>query len=681
MVGGTFLYGAIPFFELPLSQPLVLGATLLMAGFYVEQALLRLYHNYYYFQGINSLLGKGYHQEAPISYDAAMLLLQNPTDITKAVFASVTGQHIHLAAHISTAVMTDFLQKNRSTISCAFLPYTATKTITVTTLVEIILAHDLAFVDWLTSIGHTPAQVRQAAATITHAAEAQKRAERWWSRDALSRRSSVGKALSYYSSQSSQPFTQVLTGELVTGKISPATSELVHSLHAVLAAEANTHIQLFDHDGVSNDTILQLLARDLQTDTALNAISGKQIYQLDTDTLLSDTYTADMVESAIHDLCQDAARRGQTILAVPRLSQFLGSCLAKGINVADIFDMYIYTAPLHILGCDRIENRSLLQQQWPQFAYKAHEFVTTHHDQMLAKPTTTAKIHHLHNILSAHVVNQPRAVKSVATALQRAQKHRVDASTPSTSLLFLGPEGVGKTSMIVAIANHYTKDILPIKKIDMRAYSSNASSKDFLETFCKLVKGETPTVLVLMHIDQAAPAIVAQLTTIFSTGTVTHAKYGTIQCNNCVLIGTSLVGSQLIGRTRQTRATAPILDTEIISHINQKSLLPSALVQSFDDVVLFESLLPNEHITELALLLKPMQYDLAKQGYQLHIEPAVVDSLLTVYEASGLNETTIEDTLLSLLTRMIMIATEASRPAFGNTITVTMEHYHQSLKV
>jgi ATP-dependent Clp protease ATP-binding subunit ClpA len=582
MVGGTVLYGAITFFELPISRPLVLGATILMAGFYLEQLLLRLYHNYYYFAGLDSFLGKGYHRAAPITYDAAMTLLIDTTDITKALLTSKLGQEIHLAAHLSSEVVTAFLQYERTPISIDILPRVPTETITVDGLVEIIIAHDQAFVAWLNQQNNSAGNFRRAAQLIQEAADSHKRSLRWWSRDALSRQHSVGKQLANY--QRSIPYTSDIRVDTIK-PIATSLARTVHELHEVLATTATSHCLLLAGDTDTNEAIIKLLARDLASASVLNAVAGKCLSVLDTKTLTAPAYTAAMVESALITVLEEATTNRHSILVIPELAHFIIESSAKGVAVTDIFDTYTSSNDLHLIGCDTIRNRHSIRESWPQFALTATEVIA---NEVTNDHETNQKVvaRDLYRQFRPHVSQPHRVLKTIATAHTRYQHSRQDTTTTRpTALLFLGPDTNQKHDLVATMAKIYG-----LNQLTLTSELEGASMTETLLATVKDAATETaPSLILIEDIETLNRDVQRTLAAALETGTINDGLSNPIDCRQIIFVVTSSVGSTLIERTKQLRNNAPHLDREVIAHIRQQALLEHVLLHNVSDIIVCDT--------------------------------------------------------------------------------------------
>src|SRR5439155_21403461 len=80
------------------------------------------------------------------------------------------------------------------------------------------------------------------------------------------------------------------------------------------------------------------------------------------------------------------------------------------------------------------------------------------------------KLVHMEERLHQRVVGQDAAVEAVSNALRRARSGLRDPNRPIGSLIFLGPTGVGKTTLARALAEFMFDDERAMVRLDMSEY-------------------------------------------------------------------------------------------------------------------------------------------------------------------------------------------------------------------
>ena len=70
-----------------------------------------------------------------------------------------------------------------------------------------------------------------------------------------------------------------------------------------------------------------------------------------------------------------------------------------------------------------------------------------------ARPKTLITPHEIKDKLDQYVIGQDEAVTALSKAIRRSRSGLKDPRRPSGSFIFLGPSGVGKTSIATAITN------------------------------------------------------------------------------------------------------------------------------------------------------------------------------------------------------------------------------------
>lgn len=89
-----------------------------------------------------------------------------------------------------------------------------------------------------------------------------------------------------------------------------------------------------------------------------------------------------------------------------------------------------------------------------------------------------ARIEHLKDLesfLSKRIIGQEGSVKVIADAVLRAELGLKELNKPKSGMLLLGPTGVGKTEIVLSLAEFLYKDSARVKRFDMAEYQRQES--------------------------------------------------------------------------------------------------------------------------------------------------------------------------------------------------------------
>jgi ATP-dependent Clp protease ATP-binding subunit ClpC len=165
--------------------------------------------------------------------------------------------------------------------------------------------------------------------------------------------------------------------------------------------------------------------------------------------------------------------------------------------------------------------------------------------------------------LRQRVIGQDEAVTAVAEAVRRSRAGLADPNRPVGSFLFLGPTGVGKTELARALAATLFGDEDRMVRLDMSEYSERHTVSRLVGAppgyvgygeagqLTETVRRRPYAVILLDEIEKAHPDVFNVLLQVLEDGRLTDSQGRTVSFRNAVLIMTSNVGSDLIGRSRQ----------------------------------------------------------------------------------------------------------------------------------
>ena len=228
----------------------------------------------------------------------------------------------------------------------------------------------------------------------------------------------------------------------------------------------------------------------------------------------------------------------------------------------------------------------------------------------------TAKLLRMEDELGKRVVGQTKAVQAVSDAVRRTRAGVADPNRPTGSFMFLGPTGVGKTELAKALAEFLFDDERAMIRIDMSEYGEKHSVARLVGAppgyigydqggqLTEAVRRRPYSVILFDEVEKAHPDVFDVLLAVLDEGRLTDGQGRTVDFRNTILILTSNLGAG--GTEEQVMAAV-------------RSAFKPEFINRLDDVIVFDSLQPDELVSIVDIQLEQLQKRLAQRRLVLEV--------------------------------------------------------------
>ncbi len=261
----------------------------------------------------------------------------------------------------------------------------------------------------------------------------------------------------------------------------------------------------------------------------------------------------------------------------------------------------------------------------------------------------TEKLLRMEDSLHKRIVGQEEAVRAISRAVRRARAGLKDARRPIGSFIFLGPTGVGKTELTLALAEFLFGDESAVIRIDMSEYTERHTVSRLVGAppgyvgyeeggqLTEQVRRRPYSVVLLDEIEKAHPEIFNVLLQILEDGRLTDAQGRTVDFKNCVVIMTSNVGAPQIQRegsfgfrtveneAAETQRTYDRMKTHVMEEL-RRTFRPEFL-NRVDEIIVFRPLTRDQITAIVEILMERVRREIRGQGMELILTTAARDLL------------------------------------------------------
>lgn len=338
-----------------------------------------------YFKAFDSIMEeRGIAGFEPISFEASSFFYHAPdNDITAGLLKSSYGKLLLARLGISKTDLDAYMEVRKNRVPIAALNIASLDAEYGITLVDIallIFQQDKEFSKFLFSKNVQEKDLIGAANWIVRAATLAKRRERFWSRDTLGRVPGIGKDWAFGGAYRLDKYASDLTSKNIAAAdfSSNYLSDEVREVEMILTKGREANVILVGEPGGGAQTIVDRLARMIETGTILPALENKRMMMFSTDAFFATHGDKISFESELIKTLVEAVKAGNIIMVIADLPHFIESAAAIGSDAVSIIDSFLASPDFQVIALatpsafhKAIEPNTLLMKRFEKVLVKA----------------------------------------------------------------------------------------------------------------------------------------------------------------------------------------------------------------------------------------------------------------------------------------------------------------------
>ena len=248
------------------------------------------------------------------------------------------------------------------------------------------------------------------------------------------------------------------------------------------------------------------------------------------------------------------------------------------------------------------------------------------------------KLNSLEGNLKSVIIGQDKAISLISQSIRRGRIGIKNAEQPTGSFIFIGPSGVGKTELCLALADILFGSKKALLRFDMSEYMEKHSVSKLIGAppgyvgygegglLTEKIRRNPYSIVLFDEIEKAHPDVFNVLLQILDEGALTDSQGRYVSFKNTLIVMTSNLGSVEANERSSLGFFNP--DNESIREKEREKRIKKALENTFrpeflnriDEIVIFNSL-TKENIEQISkLMLNSLSERIEKLGIKIKFD-------------------------------------------------------------
>lgn len=354
LLAGCVSLGGFVYFSVVKKVPtpeLVFAAGAISASTLLAFSMLRMFHGSYYFRGFSPDQQTVSYLRG-MAYEVARILQTGSDDVAARFYSSHQGYALFMRLGIAPDQVRTYLSGPRKRLKISDLELPQDHFITFSDLAQAIFAVDSMLGEMLQEAGVTKEHFDNSLSWVTRTYYQYKQTQRWWAKDQLQKKGSIGGDWSYGYSYLLGKFSRPLSNNSIFSNLITETdyaAEKVAELETTLTRSREANALLVGDPGVGKMDILQQVAERIRRQTAPAELQGKKLIVLDSDLLLARFDTKQELERTFIALLQQAAQAGNVIMVIENITGFIRAGASLGVDIPALIEPYFGAPELNLI--------------------------------------------------------------------------------------------------------------------------------------------------------------------------------------------------------------------------------------------------------------------------------------------------------------------------------------------